>query len=113
MHNLDNTYEWFQYQFKDYLDQYTTILAGFHWKRLQRKDTIVLLDKLQSLHTSLESLVEEIELSMGGRPDSPALEIDLVNFPRYNVWADVICLGTRIEALMRVIDWIFNNGLEK
>lgn len=113
MYNLDNTYEWFQYQFKDYLDQYTTTLAGFHGKRLQRKDAIALLDKLQSLHTSLESLIEEIEMSMGGRPDNPALEIDIVNFPRYNVWADVICLGTRIEALMRVTDWMLNNGSEK
>lgn len=115
MDNRNNTYDWFYYQLGDYNWQYCNILYQIkvtNNPNLDRGDAIKVLEQAETLHASLVPLLEEIETAMGGRPDDPNLEITPTRYLYYTVWADTICLGSRIEALIRLIEWMLKNDPE-
>ena len=112
MHNLNNTYECFSYQLSDYTWQYFNLVKQIkvtNHPNPGRGDAIKVLEQAETLHASLVPLLEEIESAMGGRPDDPDLEITPTRYLYYSVWADTICLGSRIEALIRLIEWMLKN----
>ena len=112
INNQNNTFDWFSYQLSDYTWQYFNLVKQIkvtNNPNLGRGDVIKVLEQAETLHASLVPLLEEIETAMGGRPDDPDLEITPTRYLYYSVWADTICLGSRIEALIRLIEWMLKN----
>ncbi len=110
--NRNDTYDWFSYQLGDYNWQYCNILNQIkvtNDPNFDRNKAIQVLEKAEALRTSLIPLLDEIETAMGGRPDDLDLEITPTRYLYYSVWADTICLGSRIEAFIRLIEWELKN----
>lgn len=112
VNNHNDTYDWFYYQLGDYNWQYCSILSQVKVSNnpvFDRNKAIQVLEKAETLRINLTFLLDEIETAMGGRPDDPDLEITPTRYLYYTVWADTICLGSRIEAFIRLIEWELKN----